>query len=456
VLAYDKDPVTGIVRHLDDQCIGCSYCILKCPYDVPKYSAKRGIVRKCDMCHGRLAAGEAPACVQACPNEAIRISVVSLAEVKATSRSSSGGAGEKVGKRESETASGSLSHFPTLSLSHRPSEWLPDSPSPHITLPTTRYVTTKPAADLRAADHSQPRPQHPHWPLILMLVLTQAGIGGLLADLALRSASGAGVSPAFVLQASRLEFPSPSGTLGGLLAAGTAAPLALISLALLFAGLTASVFHLGQPLKAWRIWLGWRTSWLSREAIALNAFAGVAVASVATHWLPALTNYYSLITSLLCASALAAIFAQAMVYADTHRTFWSLPHTALRFLGSVVVLGLALTLVLQPAAPIAIAILLATLLKLTAELSVLKHADTDSDRWTQLRRTAALQTGALRPVLALRLLAALTGGVLLPFALAANAISPALASLAFALCLLGELAERYLFFTSVAPDRMPV
>ena len=49
VNAYDKDPATGIVRHLDDQCIGCQYCILKCPYDVPKYSKKRGIVRKCDM-----------------------------------------------------------------------------------------------------------------------------------------------------------------------------------------------------------------------------------------------------------------------------------------------------------------------------------------------------------------------------------------------------------------------
>src|SRR4029079_9408566 len=42
VQSYDKDPVTGIVRHLDDQCIGCQYCILKCPYDVPKYSKKRG------------------------------------------------------------------------------------------------------------------------------------------------------------------------------------------------------------------------------------------------------------------------------------------------------------------------------------------------------------------------------------------------------------------------------
>ncbi|HEX9506293.1 MAG TPA: 4Fe-4S dicluster domain-containing protein, partial [Acidimicrobiia bacterium] len=63
--AYEKDPVTGIVSHLDDQCIGCSYCTLSCPYEVPVYNRGRGIVRKCDMCTGRLAVGEAPACVQA-------------------------------------------------------------------------------------------------------------------------------------------------------------------------------------------------------------------------------------------------------------------------------------------------------------------------------------------------------------------------------------------------------
>ena len=54
MLAYDKDPITGIVSHLDDQCIGCSYCIFTCPYEVPKFSSSRGIVRKCDLCQGRL------------------------------------------------------------------------------------------------------------------------------------------------------------------------------------------------------------------------------------------------------------------------------------------------------------------------------------------------------------------------------------------------------------------
>src|SRR5687768_9357150 len=79
--AYEKDPITGIVSHLDDQCIGCSYCTLTCPYEVPVYNKSRGIVRKCDMCHGRLAAGEAPACVQACPNGAITVELVEVASV---------------------------------------------------------------------------------------------------------------------------------------------------------------------------------------------------------------------------------------------------------------------------------------------------------------------------------------------------------------------------------------
>jgi Fe-S-cluster-containing dehydrogenase component len=84
--AYEKQPITGIVKHLDDQCIGCQYCMFTCPYEVPQYSAKRGIVRKCDMCSDRLAAGEAPACVQACPSHAIAITVIDQHQAREAAR----------------------------------------------------------------------------------------------------------------------------------------------------------------------------------------------------------------------------------------------------------------------------------------------------------------------------------------------------------------------------------
>src|SRR5439155_23304394 len=126
VLAYDKDPVTGIVRHLDDQCIGCQYCVMKCPYESPQYSEARGIVRKCDMCSSRLTVGEAPACVQACPNEAIRITVVDTAKVR--------------GKyRQLEAFNFQPSNFDSA-----PNRFLPDSPYPAIKLTTTRYISLSP------------------------------------------------------------------------------------------------------------------------------------------------------------------------------------------------------------------------------------------------------------------------------------------------------------------------
>src|SRR6185437_3866895 len=62
VEAYKKDPVTGIVQHNPETCIGCQYCTWNCSYGVPQYNAERGVVGKCDMCYGRLTDGREPAC----------------------------------------------------------------------------------------------------------------------------------------------------------------------------------------------------------------------------------------------------------------------------------------------------------------------------------------------------------------------------------------------------------
>ena len=135
VNAYEKDPVTGIVRHLDDQCIGCSYCTLTCPYEVPTFNRRLGIVRKCDMCSDRLGEGEAPACVQGCPNEAISITILDASDIA---------------DRKS----------------------------------TTQYVSSKPTVRISARDGvamaSQRHQGHPA--LAVMLVLTQLSVGAFVAE----------------------------------------------------------------------------------------------------------------------------------------------------------------------------------------------------------------------------------------------------------------------------------
>ncbi|MBL9173877.1 MAG: hypothetical protein JNL10_10110, partial [Verrucomicrobiales bacterium] len=75
--------------------------------------------------------------------------------------------------------------------------------------------------------------------------------------------------------------------------------------------------------------------------------------------------------------------------------------------------------------------------------------------WTPLRRSAALQLGPLRPLWALRLALALVGGVILPFSYTVGAVSVGALGVATIALLLGELAERALFFTAASPDSMP-
>jgi len=54
-----------------DKCIGCRYCIEACPYNVPRYDPVTNKVYKCTMCVDRIQNGLAPACVEACPQEAL-------------------------------------------------------------------------------------------------------------------------------------------------------------------------------------------------------------------------------------------------------------------------------------------------------------------------------------------------------------------------------------------------
>lgn len=390
VNAYEKDSTTGIVMHLDDQCIGCQYCVLKCPYDVPKYNKKRGIVRKCDMCYSRLAVGEAPACVDACPHEAIKITIVDTEDC-----------------RTAATRQGAL---------------VPSAPESAYTVPSSSYHSRKPLPDnLVSADSSMLRVQPTHWPLVFMLALTQLGLGGFLAY-------------AF------LGITSTGKDLAGLIS---------VSWALMHLGLLASVGHLGKPLKAWRIFLGFRKSWLSREAL---LFGAASVAATLTLGLAFLQESDRLAVAALLSTILlsaVAVFCSAYLYHDTQRKYWRLSTTLGKFCGTTLIgaVGLALLFDTTYAVNWGAALGLLFVVKIWIEIQSTKNG---SFRLS----SAKLVSGPLRNWWRARLGTGIAGVLGLSLIIGAN-LDSVLAWGAFTLLALGEFIERALFFKAVDATKMP-
>jgi len=62
----------GIVDFHEENCIGCGYCITGCPFNIPRISKNDGKAYKCTLCSDRVAVGQAPACVKACPTGALQ------------------------------------------------------------------------------------------------------------------------------------------------------------------------------------------------------------------------------------------------------------------------------------------------------------------------------------------------------------------------------------------------
>lgn len=69
--AIGKLPLGPVVYNAD-KCIGCRYCMIACPYSVPRYqwSKLAPFVKKCDLCAERVKKGGQPACTEACPAQA--------------------------------------------------------------------------------------------------------------------------------------------------------------------------------------------------------------------------------------------------------------------------------------------------------------------------------------------------------------------------------------------------
>ncbi len=62
----------GAVVYDSEKCLGCRYCMMACPYGIPRYDWDEVVpyVRKCILCHDRLQDGQEPGCTEACPTGA--------------------------------------------------------------------------------------------------------------------------------------------------------------------------------------------------------------------------------------------------------------------------------------------------------------------------------------------------------------------------------------------------
>lgn len=407
--AYEKDPVTGVVTHLDDQCIGCRYCTLTCPYEVPAYNHRQGIVRKCDMCQDRLAAGEAPACVQACPNGAIRVTIV---DVKGASAAAPG------------------------------NSLLPGAPPSSITVPTTVYRTaTGRIHELSGANQSSRGPAHPHLPLTVMLVLTQLSVGAFVIDFLVRSLSIQGTGGA------RSTLDAAVAVASGVVA------------------LAASVLHLGRPRYFYRAIIGFRHSWLSREAVAFGAFTGLASLYALVLWFGASIGgrWLSGLGGLAAACGLAGVGCSVLIYTTTRRSSWRIEAVTAKFAltaamcGSAGVAWASLVSGNATTARILLVVLVGvTTVKLGGESMVFRR-----------RRNGArdqrgdLMWGDLRTNTAWRFAVGTISGVILPLVTLglmggdgqAGAMGATLTTAVLIGTVAGELLERSLFFTTASSPR---
>ena len=385
--AYTKDGPTGIVRHSADLCIGCQYCTWNCSFGVPQYNPERGVVGKCDMCYGRLTEGDAPACASACPESAIRIEVVNIAEWKADSALSGG---------------------------------TPGMPLTEVSISTTRITQPKNLPrDIRKVNLNRIRPEHPHWPLVFMTVLTQLSVGAFAA-----------------IWVSQLTGH-----------AGKLYQEAISSLLIAALALASSTLHLGRPIHAYRALKMWRRSWLSREVLAFTIFAHVAALYAAALWFGLHAAIF--LGGVTVLTGAAGVAASARLYIVPARPAWNTSHTFADFFLTSAALGTLFGEAIggNSSAGRHVTVVCGVVLLLNVAWKFLWLTRSEVP---ELNATAKLLSTVLSGPFLLRGHLLLVGSIVLPL----TAYGHIANWTALAFTLIAELIGRYLFFVSVVPTNI--
>jgi DMSO reductase anchor subunit len=330
----------------------------------------------------------APACVSACPEGAISVEIVNVAEWRRNYRSADA----------------------------------PGLPSADDSISTTRLTLPENLPpDMGRVDTQRLELEHPHWPLVFMLVLTQLSVGAFallwLLDLAGR---GAGAITA-----------------------------AFVSLGLAGTSLGASTLHLGRPVYAWRALKGLKHSWLSREVLTLSIFAGAASAFAGMLLLD--LQGRSVMGLLTVIAGIAGVTSSARIYQVRARPAWCSGYTLAEFHSTALFLGSLLVLLLdRGSAPLWVraGVIAGAALQLVTQ--ILKFFWMTRSEVFELRASSLLLTGRLQKLFLARLGVLVSAGLILPW----NAASGWNLWAIFLLVLAGEWLGRYLFFVSVVPKNV--
>jgi formate dehydrogenase iron-sulfur subunit len=303
---------------------------------------------------------------------------------------------------------------------------IPGSFESSYTRPSTRFHSSKTIPNnARAADAGALRLDHPHWPLAIMLILTQlaAGVHGTHASLLARG----------------VEFPAMASAIAGLSA--------------LLVGMIVSFTHLGRPLKAWRAFLGLRRSWMSREIAAFSVYAGAASGLL-------LFSHHLGLVLVTAALGIASVACSAMIYIDTHRPFWAASQTLPKFFGTTALLGATTAAALfgwtAPALAPACAIV-ATIIRTglfgwewATFLGALRNPTAAA------HRSALVLARLLRPIMVARVVLFVASTVFSVMAIFNSAALGAIwGTIAFVTTTTSQLLERHTYFTASAAPRMP-
>jgi DMSO reductase anchor subunit len=363
------------------------------------------------MCYHRLSENEAPACVQACPNKAIKIISVSAYAIQLQSEA----------------------------------PFLPGAPMPGYTKPATQYISErKLPEDLIAADLYRLKKQDPHLPLVFMLLLTQLSIGFYAGGMLIH-----------------LFIPQMFSPL----------TITVITLVGTLAGIALGTLHLGKPLKAWKAFLGFRTSWMSREILAFAGLIQISSLLVVLYLVPAWSipdMIYTFLHVLLLILCVVAFFSSVKLYEDTKRKLWNLRYTGFKFATSVMILGsiaiwtcASLQIRGQDGARPFLLIfpLSALIVKILLEMRFLNRAG-EKDFGPE-KKSALTALRILKPVVFVRITTAAIVSLILLFGLVSQTgtgsttIDTIIAPIALVMVFASEFCERYLYFTTVDAPKMP-